>query len=411
MAYTPIVITGSPILLYDNRFADATPTATTAATGYAASNVADWRTNTAWQATSLATQYLTVDCGTAKTASALAIVGHNFYPATVSVECSTDNFSADTTVALAGFSVTSNDIIIKQFAQLSKRYWRLKIVSPLVNPSAKIVVLGDPLLFEYPIEGDFSPANESIDTNLDGSAGQLLAATRYFTALSSSVNFVFVRTAWFRELFMPAWTAWLAVGRPFIWAHNLTSKPNDAFLYRMATSYTLGSAYFGVALRNLSLSFQGLKVPVSSSAASKSVTCSMSAMIKFPMLADAAVKKTIAATTAANPAILKTGKTITTQAGAQIIRGRTTSISSAVQKSLSVSASASAQLIRARTASLGAALSKPMSAPTTIGAALQRGRSATTSASANIIRSRILSANVAVQKGRSITTGCNAQLS
>lgn len=411
MAYTPIVIAGSPILLYDNRFADAAPTATTAATGYAASNVADWRTNTAWQATSLATQYVTVDCGSAKTASVLAIVGHNFYPATVSVECSTDNFSTDTTVALTGFSVTSNDIIIKQFMQLSKRYWRLKIVSPLVNPSAKIVVLGDPLLFEYPIEGDFPPANETIDTSLDGSVGQLLSTTRYFTSLSSSVNFVFVRTAWFRELFMPAWTTWLAVGRPFIWAHNLTSKPNDAFLYRMADSYTLGSAYFGVALRNLSLSFHGLKVPVSSSAASKFVTCSVGAMIKLPMLVDAALKKTIVVTTSANPAVLKTGKTITTQADAQIIRGRTISINATVQKTLSASVSVSAQLIRARTALLNAALSKTLQTTTTINATLQRGRSATTSASASIIHSCVLSANVAVQKSRSITTGCNAQLS
>ena len=89
-----------PKLLYDNRFADATVTATDTAAGFFAASIADWRGYTFWKGASAGQKYLTVDCGTAKSADCLALFGHNFFTAgaLVHIEHSANN-SAWTSLA------------------------------------------------------------------------------------------------------------------------------------------------------------------------------------------------------------------------------------------------------------------------------------------------------------------------
>jgi hypothetical protein len=53
----------NPLVLYDNRFEDGTPTATDTAAGYNVLNIRDWKTYTFWKGTAADPMYLTVDCG------------------------------------------------------------------------------------------------------------------------------------------------------------------------------------------------------------------------------------------------------------------------------------------------------------------------------------------------------------
>jgi hypothetical protein len=53
----------NPIILYDNRFDDGTPTATVTADGYSVLNINDWKTYTFWKGDATDPTYLTVDTG------------------------------------------------------------------------------------------------------------------------------------------------------------------------------------------------------------------------------------------------------------------------------------------------------------------------------------------------------------
>ena len=119
----------TPIILYDNRLTDGTPAATDTAAGYDILNILDLRTYTQWKAASSGTKYITIDCGSAKSADCLAVIGHNLYTAgaTVSVESSSDN--ATWTQRLAGFTPTSDKAFMKLFVSASARYWRIKIIN------------------------------------------------------------------------------------------------------------------------------------------------------------------------------------------------------------------------------------------------------------------------------------------
>lgn len=108
-----------PILLYKNRFNDGTPIATDTAAGYSVLNIKDLRSYTVWKAASLGTKDLRVDCGSAKSADCLGLIGHNLATvgADVLVQCSTDNFGADISTVLA-IRPTTDKTILQPFRML-----------------------------------------------------------------------------------------------------------------------------------------------------------------------------------------------------------------------------------------------------------------------------------------------------
>lgn len=118
-----------PRLLFDNRFADATPVASSTAAGnFNVLNLADSRTNSWWKPTALPAT-VTVDCGVAKLADALGIAGHDLGSkgATVEVRGSTDNFVASD-VLLASLSPTTDTPLFSRFTSAGYRYRRLKFL-------------------------------------------------------------------------------------------------------------------------------------------------------------------------------------------------------------------------------------------------------------------------------------------
>jgi len=119
---------GLPKLLFDNRFADAVPVASTTAAGnYAAANIADLRPYTWWKPTALPAT-LTVDCGSAKAADYALVYGHDLGSkgGSIAIEGSTDNFvnSIDRMVLT---QPANDDPFLMEYASGAYKYWRAKI--------------------------------------------------------------------------------------------------------------------------------------------------------------------------------------------------------------------------------------------------------------------------------------------
>src|SRR3954464_7747325 len=100
----------SPKFLYDNRFNDAVPVASTTAAGdFNVLNLLDFRPYTWWKPTALPAT-VTIDSGSAKAADFAMIYGHDLFTqgATLEIRKSTDNFAAND-VLVATKTPTSND--------------------------------------------------------------------------------------------------------------------------------------------------------------------------------------------------------------------------------------------------------------------------------------------------------------
>ena len=248
-------------LLYDNRLADAAVSATTTDTGFDADNISDWRTNTRWQSSSTATQYLTVDCGSAKSADTVGLAVHNLATAgaSLAVECSSDNFVSDTTVAKASASVVDDGVLYLQFASQSKQYWRLKITGLTVKCYIALAVIGERVEFPELIEGEFSPGKEQVQPGATVAAkGQTLEVVKEYTTLSSRVGFQLITDAWFRDTFMPVWDAHLRTLMPFFWVPNYDLDATGAYVYRIAPGGMLDAHTQAIGKRRFSLSLVGV---------------------------------------------------------------------------------------------------------------------------------------------------------
>jgi hypothetical protein len=221
-------------ILYDSRFNDGTPTATNTATGYSVLNIKDYRSYTLWKATGSGTLYLTVDCSTAKAADTLGIFYHNLgtAAASVSVECSSDNFAADTTVALAGFNPSNDYAILKTFSSVTKRYWRLKIVTAAVTPQLAICLIGERITFP---SGPLAPLNKytiGIESEIEHSkAGHILGTVvRYHPV---KLSYVFPPSesnyTWWSVTFKAFWNNHGKLLKPFFFCLDYGNFPDDIF--------------------------------------------------------------------------------------------------------------------------------------------------------------------------------------
>lgn len=117
---------GYPKIFHDNRLDDATPVASTTATGYDVLNLRDFRPYTEWQPTALPAT-VTVDCAVAKAADYGLVWGNDLHTHGVRAEFrgSTDNFSASD-VLLGQVSPPSGGKagLLAEWTSAEYRYWR-----------------------------------------------------------------------------------------------------------------------------------------------------------------------------------------------------------------------------------------------------------------------------------------------
>lgn len=259
-----MALNAKPVILFDNRFVDAAPTATTTAPGYDVLNIRDWRTYTFWQAMYDGVDYLTVDCGSAKSADALGIIGHNLGSAvaTVSVESSdTGAWAGEQVERLSHFTPWSDACLLKLFAPASARYWRIKLFTFLsIAPKIAVVCLGSRLTMEKYIQGSFAPDPEKIEgeSNRSRGGGHLLGSVMRYHARNIKAQFQHITPAWYAGTFKPAWDAHISRLKPFFWAWDLTNHPDHVYLAKVPDSFEL-SAPYDPWRRSLSLELESVK--------------------------------------------------------------------------------------------------------------------------------------------------------
>lgn len=249
-----------PCILYDNRLNDGFVSANYTGAGNGA-NLKDLRTYTYWEGSGVSVHYVTVNCGSPIAANGLGIIGHNFASigAVISVECSSDNFAADITVALVGFVPASDKALFKKFTSQTKRYWRLKMSGMSAAPRMAVLMIGTLLEFPAYLHGGFDPAPEQINSRSKRSkTGNFLGSVVDYQLISISAKWDRLSDDWGRDSFRPAWDAHLSQLKPFFWAFAPGTYPNDVYFVKVLDNFTLKMPYDSVR-RSLILQMEGVK--------------------------------------------------------------------------------------------------------------------------------------------------------
>lgn len=250
-----------PIILADNRLEDGTLSATATAAGTAVANLKDWRSFTGWTGVGTGDHYVTVNIATAKTADCIGIFGHNFGTAgaTISVEGSTDNFTGDTTVALAGFAPSDDFAILRKFDSLNKDDWRLKMTGMSVAPSMAILVIGNKLEMERWLQKGWQPTPEQVEGNATrGRKGHHLGSVVEIIMLDFRPRWKLLTESWVENSFKPLWDSHLSLLKPFFWADDPGDHVDRVYLAAMEDRAKFDSAYDPVR-RSLNLRFSAVK--------------------------------------------------------------------------------------------------------------------------------------------------------
>ena len=214
-----------PRFLYDNRFSDATPVASSTAAGdFNVLNLRDFRPFTWWKPASIPAT-VTVDSGSAKARDYFLIYAE---AGTYEARGSTDNFSASN-VLLATIVLTATGLALAVFNSASYRYTRLTIPSGS-PPAVAIAVIGAALEAPVFFDGSFSPIDRKVHGHTNRNEnGHALGRIVEFESWESDILLKNVAWSWARDTFVPAWKASLR-GSPFGFVWDSDLYPGDVRL-------------------------------------------------------------------------------------------------------------------------------------------------------------------------------------
>lgn len=244
-----------PAIYYDNRLNDATPSASTTATGYDVNNLTDWRPYTEWQPTALPAT-ITVDAGAAASVDYWLVWGHDLATqgATIQLRKSNDNFSADDNL-VDSYTPTADDPFMRVVSTADERYWRFQITGSTM-PTLGIAAMGAALEIPKYLKPGFDPRGRKPQGQFNRSvAGMPLGRTIQYEDWSQSLTFENLAWSWIRNTWEPAWEAHLR-SLPFVFCWEPGSYSTELALVTIqdgfATPHNPGS--YG----NLSISLTGL---------------------------------------------------------------------------------------------------------------------------------------------------------
>ena len=252
-----------PVILHDNLLADATLSATDTATGFDVDNLKDYRVFTEWKGVGTGVQYVKGNGGSSRKADSFGLINHNFASigATVSIECSSDDFASDVTVALAGFTPSNDKAFMKQFTIKDKLDWRIKLSGAMsAAPLMGQPFIGEALEMEKFIQGKYNPTPEKISSST--SRGRKKG--HHLGSVIDSISYRFrpkwrkVSDSWFETYFRPVWDEHLVMLKPFFWAWEPGNHPDDVFYAVLPDNASLNCPFDPVR-RSLSLDFDGVK--------------------------------------------------------------------------------------------------------------------------------------------------------
>lgn len=246
----------APFIAWDNRFADATPVASSTALG-AAANLADFRPYTQW-APSVMPATVTVNSGAAKAADSLAVYSHNLGSkgATIEVHGSTDNFGVSD-VLVATFTPANDLPFVLQFASASYPYWRIRVTGASA-PTLSVAALGAGLTMPIGLPYGFGAVDrEAMGQQNISETGQPLGSAIMFEKWKQTLNFQEVDKDWLRNTFIPAWKAALR-GKPFLFAWCLYLYPNEVSLVQVPTPQKFSAPQFNARSCSLQFDVEGI---------------------------------------------------------------------------------------------------------------------------------------------------------
>jgi hypothetical protein len=193
-----------PKFLYDNRFSDAVPVASSTAAGdYNVLNLRDWRPYTWWKPNA-APSNVTVDSGIARARDYFLVYGE---AGTYEARGSTDNFGASN-VLLATIVLAETGLGLAVFNSASHRYTRLSIASG--TPAVAIAAVGAALESPVYLEGAFNPIGRKVHAHSNKNEhGHPLGRSVYFESWSEMIALRNVSWTWARSTFLPAWKSHL----------------------------------------------------------------------------------------------------------------------------------------------------------------------------------------------------------
>ena len=222
--------TDYPKCLHESRLDDATPAASTTATGYDVLNLRDFRPYTWWKPIALPAT-VTVNCGSAKASDYWMVYGHDLYTqgCTVELRASTDNFAASD-VLIDSYTPTSNDPFVRHFASVSYRYWRLKITGAATMPSLAIFAVGVAMDIPAYLSEGFDPVGRQPMGGVNRSElGHPIGRTTDWEQWSETLNFPTVSWSWARSTWLAAWEAHLR-DDPFVFQWDPTGHADEVYL-------------------------------------------------------------------------------------------------------------------------------------------------------------------------------------
>lgn len=230
-----------PVILYNNILASGV-TATSTAADYSVNNIYDLRPYTYWKATTTATQYITMDAGSATSVDCLGIAtGHNLGTAgaTVSVESSTTGaWAGEEIVRLSGFTTSTNLTILKPFTTASVRYWRIKITGSSTAVKLGVVMLGARITFPSQVKIPFTPHSIGVETEDSISkAGHLLGSVIRYYPVIIKVSWSYIAESFVTGTFKTFFDNHGNLRKPFFWALDTTTYPSDCFFVRLDDKY------------------------------------------------------------------------------------------------------------------------------------------------------------------------------
>ncbi len=212
----------TPIILYNNLLLNATLSSSPVAeTGYDVRNIIDNKSFTYFKFSGTGVGYITADLGSAQTANAFAIMGHNFADmgASVSLESSPDGITW--AVREPAFTPTDNKALLKLFVSYSARYWRVKIYATGTKAFCAVIFLGQIIRFPDPPDVPYSSALEEIESDSARSkAGFLLGVNIKYKRLKISPIFSHILKSWVDSDFVPFWDNYASDLKPFFYQYG-----------------------------------------------------------------------------------------------------------------------------------------------------------------------------------------------
>lgn len=211
-----------PKFLYDSRFEDASPVASSTAAGdFNVANLVDFRAYTWWKPASIPAT-VTVDSGSAKARDYMLVYGE---AGTYEARGSTDNFGASN-VLLGTLVLAKTGLGLITFGSASHRYTRLTIPSGTA-PAVAIAAIGAALEAPVYFDGSFNPIDRKVMGQRNRNEnGHPLGRVVYFEDWQARILLPDVAWSWARSTFVPAWTARLR-GSPFGFVWDSDLYPGD----------------------------------------------------------------------------------------------------------------------------------------------------------------------------------------